>query len=498
MEEKYRRFYESLGYTGPALPSELEASVVTNEGGPGVLEEVAEGLPEVPAPQEDWAEVPPLGPEGIDELEEMLNTRPEETLAKAREVFDERISEAELRANIARARMALRSPELAVAVRETESALFEVSNQLPPGFTFEGMDLNEIDIKPGDIKFETVADWAGWLFLAGPFVLTKGPRDKFRWHNGAASRFVYDLEEPTAAAPLEVALFSDFGTGRYHSQYIAKQLRVRKFPYAFHLGDVYYAGRRSEFRDFFAAPLDPILADTRLFALNSNHEMYSAGKPYYEFMDRRRNAHPEKQQQEGSYFCLRSSRFQIVGIDTAYFGHGRFEEQALRDWLTQTLREGKNAGRVNVLLSADHPYNYGSEGHSDLLQKDLAGPAINDRLVDLWFWGNTHYCALFDRDASSPFIGSCIGHGGYPYDRQATGKNRPAPLLFLETAPRFPGWTELRQDRGNNGYCVMSLRADGSVGLRYVDWMARVRCEAALSRTAGNRLEVASVEEKPF
>ena len=42
-------------------------------------------------------------------------------------------------------------------------------------------------------------------------------------------------------------MFSDFGTGLYHSRYIAKQFRERPFPYAIHCGDVYYAGRKSEF-----------------------------------------------------------------------------------------------------------------------------------------------------------------------------------------------------------------------------------------------------------
>ena len=148
---------------------------------------------------------------------------------------------------------------------------------------------------------------------------------------------------------------------------------------------------------------------------------------------------------------------------------------------------------MNILLSGDQPYSYGREGHSDLLAKDLAELAVSKKLLDLWFWGNTHYCALFDAGDGSPFIGSCIGHAGYPYDTQSLGKPSPAPLLFLESESRFPAWTGLRQDRGNNGYCIMSLRADGSIHLRYVDWMARTRCEAELSRTADNRLRVASV-----
>lgn len=488
MDEARKRLYERLGYTGP-----LDE---TQTGAAEEFESVraAETTPAEPQAA-DPAELPPLGPEGIDELERALNTNPEETLRRAREVIDENISEAELRATVARARAALASPEAAIASLDAEDELFESVNKLPPGFDFPGMSLGEININPGDTKFETVGDALGWALFAGPFLLTQGFKARFRRHDDFASRFAYELAEPAAGGALEVALVSDFGTGRYHSRYIAKQLRERRFPYAFHLGDVYYAGRRSEFEKYFAAPLDPLLAGTELFALNSNHEMYSGGKPYFEFMDKRRAAHPARQKQEGSYFSLASSRFQIVGIDTAYFDHGRHREPGLLAWLGETLRAGRAAGRVNILLSADHPYGYGHEGHSKLLDKDLAGLVKGEGLVDLWFWGNTHYCALFDRDGERPFVGSCIGHGGYPYDREAPGKHSPAPLRFLETAARFPAWTGVRPDRGNNGYCVMSLRDDGSVGLKYVDWMSRTRCEAELERTADGRLSLGSVTE---
>jgi len=511
MEEKHKLLYETLGYTGPLetgsqrLSTEVIADELLNpvaddaNAGP-LIDEAVVVLPTTVLPGQDPAEIPPLDPEGIEQLEESLNLRPEETLIRAREAFDEDISETQLRAMIAQARMALDAPETAIASLEMDSIHLEAANPLPPDFNFEGMDLDEIPIKPGDTKFETVADALGWALFAGPFVLTQASRDKFRWHsspNHAASRFIYSLKEPTAASPVEIALFSDFGTGRYHSRYIAKRLRTRKFPYAVHLGDVYYAGRRSEFEKYFTAPLAPILADTTLFALNSNHEMYSAGIPYFEFMDQRKTEHPAKQLQEGSYFCLTSEKFQIVGIDTAYFDRGRYQEPQLLDWLAGTLRDGRNAGRANILLSADQPYGYGSSGQTKLLSKDLAQLVKDEQLVDLWFWGNTHYCALFDSAATSPFVGSCIGHAGYPYDRQSVGKPTPAPLLFLETKARFPQWTNLRPDRGNNGYCILSLKSDGSIGLQYEDWMAERRCEASLSRTAAGKLQVSSVVPVP-
>lgn len=109
---------------------------------------------------------------------------------------------------------------------------------------------------------------------------------------------------------------------------------------------------------------------------------------------------------------------------------------------------------------------------------------------------NTHYCALFDSAAAIPFAGSCIGLGGYPYDRQNVGKSTPAPLLFLETNG-FPTGRTCARIAANNGYCILSLKSDGSVGLQYEDWMAQRRCEASLTRTATGRLQVSSVVPVP-
>jgi hypothetical protein len=378
------------------------------------------------------------------------------------------------------------NPERARAVLRAELALESVT-ELPLGFTFPGMDLSEIDIKPEERKFEPEADWLSWAIFAGPRRFFPADPEPFR----TPAETPFALEEPGPASPLQVAVFSDFGTGLYYSRYIARQFREKRYPYLFHLGDVYYAGRESEFRDQFEAPLMPALAHSRLFMLNSNHEMMSGARPYFAFIDKKRQAFPHVQQQESSMFCLQSQRFQITGIDTAYVKHGRFLNPGgvdIRTWLRNRLAEGRIAGRVNILLSADHPYKYSDGDHTDLLEKDLKEFLPE---IDLWFWGNTHYCALFGPAGKLAFTGCCAGHGGFPYGRQLPGKEVPddTQLWFLEKAARFPGAFNLRPDRGNNGYCLMELHADGTVGLRFIDWMSRERCEVKLARGAGGRLE---------
>lgn len=445
---------------------------VLGRGEPGARE--AEEVPE---------DLPALNLDSLAELERFLDLDPEQAVAALRNAFGQGFTEQQIRVSLAAARAALERPGRLLPVLEARASLEDLKAPLPPDFTFPGMDLNEIPINPDDRRFEEVADALGWAIFAGPGVLRErlglGEAD-FRDAEKHDSRFTYKLDEPSPEHPLEIALFSDFGTGRYHSLYIARQFRERRFPCAIHLGDVYYAGRKSEFRDYIQAPLGPILDHTQLFLLNSNHEMYSGGKWYFQFLDDKRAGHPERQRQEGSYFALESVRFLIAGIDTAHDKQGRFRKDELKEWLRKKLSGAKAAGKTTILLSADHPYEYGEGGLTDLAG-DLR-QILNQDLVDLWFWGNTHYCALFDRGAAAPFIGSCIGHGGFPYVRKRSGGVEPAPMRFLETAARFPEKTRLRQDMGNNGYCVLTLRHDGGVGLKYVDWMANVRHTETLAR----------------
>ncbi|MCP4396901.1 MAG: hypothetical protein GY801_06335 [bacterium] len=457
--------------------------------------------------------MPPLGPETLEQLQQKLDSDPETILAWAQDAWDEDISEEELRNILEEVEKALRFPETflkkldADEQYETEVAFsFGAERRgvhlVPPGFSFPGMT-DEIPIDSTTRKFETWADGHRWVIFAGPFLLGDKlgitEKARFRWHTRYRSKFVYELEEPGAKSPVDIALFSDFGTGLYHSLYIAKQFREQKSPYAIHLGDVYYAGRRSEFRDNFEKPLKPILKDTSLFTINANHEMYSGGIPYFNYIDSRREAHPDRQKQEGSYFCLKSERFQIIGIDTDYHHRSRYKDRRFKEWLGARLREGRRDKQINILLSSNEPYEYGEKGVT-LLFEDLGRFVRKDKLVDLWFWGNTHYCALFDWTKRTPFIGSCIGHGGYPYTRKTRDdkkeKKTPAPVLFLETAGRFPKSTGLRKNRGNNGYCVLRLHADGKVELKYIDWMGNPRYEITFSKPNGqDRLLVSSSAE---
>jgi hypothetical protein len=357
--------------------------------------------------------------------------------------------------------------------------------------------------------FETMGDLWGWIVNCGQ---TKLPNVKvanraraiqnFVWHDKVASQYHYPLVNPDPNKPLRVALLGDFGTGLVHSKYIARQLRDLQMPYAFHLGDVYYSGREAEFREYFQKPLAPMLAHgkTQLFNLAGNHEQFSGNDWYWNDIRHRRSTY--SQQQEGSYFRLSNEHFQIIGLDTNTFELERYNNPLMQKWLVDVLREGREKKLTNILLSSENAYEYieGRLGHGPkTLYKDLhkaAGRIFEDELIDCWFWCHVHY-ASFNEPAPErgyPFIGSCIGHGGYAYGRKSYPSNAKF-IRWVETAPRFPSRTKVRRDMGNNGFCLMDMARD-HVKLTYKDWMGYRRCEVLIARAADGRLKVQNVQ--PF
>jgi hypothetical protein len=464
MSEETEALYRELGYTEPLPPP-------TRRGG-----------------EIDRDEIPPLTPEQAEELWVRFSKNPTELVARARVIWDRDMTEARLAQTIQEARAMLRAPAQGAEHVRSRRAGLSRGTQLPADFTFPGIEKHRNEIDPGNHKFQDKGDELGWLFFSGPYLLLSSGREppNFVFHDAKPSGFTYQL--PASGPTLTVALFSDFGTGLYHALYIADHLDEAAYPYVLHLGDVYYSGRKSEFRDRFEKQLDPLLNRTALYTLHSNHEMYSLAKPYFAYLASR--VYPAGQpRQEGSYFRLIWNDVQFVAIDTASFGDGRFREPRQRAWLQEVLEDGRRAQRVTILLSANEPYDYGQKEFRPLLREDLDDLVADRQMVNLWFWGNVHYCALFEPTPRSPFFGSCIGHSGYPYSRKRKGEAEPAPLLYLEEGNRFLR-EDIRPDMGNNGYCVLTMR-EAAIDLDYRDWMGNTRCKVNFSMNQG-RLTLAS------
>jgi hypothetical protein len=434
-----------------------------------------------------------LDGKAIAELREKLLSQPDEMMAEAPAVLGDRPELADALKLLNDAEAALRTP------RHTLSALAanrsDETYELPAHHQFPGYDSAAVPIRPSEKQFESAADaaaWAATAVAAWAFrLVTRKP----------------DLPVPagTAEYPLQsrdgattVALFSDWGTGYYHSRYIARHIVHLGAAQAVHLGDVYYTGTSSQFAEHFNPVLDPVVRALPFYAMNANHEMDSHGIAYLQFLEIKRSLGGTPgfapQPQETSYFCLSNDAYQVIGIDTAFHRNGRYKDDVLRLWLRDRLEAGQSAGKITVLLSQNEPYGP-SGGDSvrarefrDLYTKDLK--PITEGLVHAWFWGDEHYAALYEPNDDAPFVGSCIGHGGYPYGRMTldSGPGDVTRAVWAETEARFPPDTGQRQDRGNNGFCLLTLESSGIL-LTYWDWLLRKRHEVRLVPN-GARLQI--------
>jgi hypothetical protein len=474
MTDSLSQLYEEVLDLRPDQVASLEAAPLDLE---------AEGV----------AEPPLLDRAQLAALEEETVVRPDRVVAEFKDLVDHAITKEWLAMAMREAKSALESPNEFVAMRRSVSAAESSENELPPGFQ---VPFPDIRIEPGRFKFEPVRDALGWMLSGAPQVLSKlrGKQKKakkgvFRPHTASATAFDYPLRlrDGTHAGSQDVtiALVSDFGTGEYYSRYIARHIEGLQPDCVVHLGDVYYAGRAQEVQDYLQAPLAPLVAACPVFALNANHEMKAIGKPYFAYLDSKKQS--PGQDQEGSYFCLSSDRFQVIAIDTDFHERGRLSREKqpeLFAWLEDRLRRGKQPQppKVNVLLSQNGPYDLGVKKPNKLFERDLE-PLTASGLVDFWFWGDSHYCAMYKSTIKTPFVGTCIGHGGHPIyltnplfkDVSTMVKKQDAGEGFATTewvdlSPRFPPETNLRPEMGTHGYCVLRL-STGQVRLSFRDWL---------------------------
>ncbi len=354
---------------------------------------------------------------------------------------------------------------------------------LPERCRFLGYDENvPIQMSRSDMQDNDIGQWAVTWVASLWYRLWHGKFDLPR--HTPANKFCYPLRESAGKATL--GLFSDWGTDYYHSQYIARHLANLRPDQAVHLGDVYYAGSPDEVKDYMQRQLEfapDLLSKFPVYLLNANHEMYHNGRPFFDFIQRKYNDNPVLQPQESTYFCLYNDHYQVIAIDTDYYEDGRYDDSNFDGWLEERLREGKAHDKINILLTQHEPYLKGTE---PLLTEDLWEL---QSLIDLWFWGDEHGAALYDRGPQASFIGCLIGHGGYPFFRRNRNWAEPPPdvarVAWVETAARFPDhlgaeFPDVRVDVGNNGFCWVELLPDRVV-LKLIDWRRQLRYHTQLA-----------------
>lgn len=452
----------------------------------------------------------------VQQRRQWLAASPETELPLYRELYgDDGLSENDVDRLLEAMEQALVDPEGFYDALEQESVIGTTGDvlscawKIPKWFPTKGVNADQAakiatlratydlpdaaKINPNEHHFE-FCDPGWWSLIKAKAVeqMRLWPRGLVPFiEHGGERTFVYEAERPGN----KIALMADFGVGQYHSTCIANTLERQAYPYVFHLGDVYYGGTEQEFADCYTGVLDRLMSKSTLFSMPENHELYSGGSAYQRFLRSERTK--GRILQEGSYFCLRFPKHQLVAVDVNWHGRKRFQRKASREWLRDVIRSGE--GRTTILLTGSAPFKYGAAGKTKLYDDMLAWS--EQGRFDLWFWGDNHYCALFEREASkAPFIGSCIGHGGYPGGRQKPGRTSFVPPTWVETEGRFPPQFGLREDLSNNGWCELTMLDTGGVELLYVDWLGCKRFWAKYEFERTNPLEkhLALVDQQAF
>ncbi len=249
-------------------------------------------------------------------------------------------------------------------------------------------------------------------------------RDLIRWFFSLFSWWKGIKPYPWQAAPippdpfpaggnsLRLALLGDWGTGLYGAPACGSSIESDRDGYQmlFHLGDVYYSGDTKEVSDRFLHYW-PTNAGSLSRALNSNHEMYTGGKAYFEQTLKQFG-------QQASYFAFQNDHWLLVGLDSAYADPDlRYDRARLTvdqvSWLTNLANNKGN--RKMILFSHHQPVSWFDVQKGDM--NNQLGSLLMDKKIFAWYWGHEHRCILYDQHPSWGFYGRCAGHSGYPYFR---------------------------------------------------------------------------------
>lgn len=217
----------------------------------------------------------------------------------------------------------------------------------------------------------------------------------------------------TLPSQASIALVGDWGTGYYRgadspAAKVADAVNALRPDYTVHLGDVYYAGTEQQERDNFIKLWPAGKVDQ--FALNSNHEMYSGGAPYFT------QALPQRfaSQNGTSYFALQNDDWVIIGLDTAYEATDMYLDGSLGSDTSQTRWLAALAATIGkrrvALLSHHEPLS--ASGDDTPLLAQVTG--LLGRSADYWYWGHLHNVITY-RPHGSGMLGRCVGHGAIAY-----------------------------------------------------------------------------------
>jgi len=280
---------------------------------------------------------------------------------------------------------------------------------------------------------------------------------------------------PTPPQPVQIGnrasviLVGDWGTGIPRAQRVGTAMRraveqgVRdnRDVQVIHLGDVYYSGWKFEYQNRFLPhwPVKPEEADKiGSWSLNGNHDMYSGGHAYFEYL--LKDARFGKQNQS-SFFRLYNQNWQLLGLDTAWDDNGLKDPQG--SWVKQVVDQNKQKTILLTHHQLFSAYEDGPDMGKVLGQK--LGPVLDNNQIHTWFWGHEHRFIIYGPSVNVQNA-RLIGHGGVPvYMTHAVGDPYIKPAVFEDRRFIPPGGLERW---AMFGFVILDFE-DSRINASYVD-----------------------------
>jgi hypothetical protein len=339
-----------------------------------------------------------------------------------------------------------------------------------------------------------------------------GKKHRFRTYNDAAAKGdngIYRM----ANSNVKAACAADWASDTPESDIIGRRMEFHSPEYTIHLGDTYFVGSPAEIKHNFINENASWCKGSRgTFALMGNHEMYSRGIGYFDYLlpvMGIKNESGEYTGQKASFFCLENDYWRVIGLDTGYnslaavpiienfaifekipfLGKYLFPKCSLpvelMDWLEKTVKPDND--KRGLIFLSHHQYCSAFERDYNVIGEQL-GKFTGDSRPAIWIWGHEHRFSVYGRYGGmkggkygkGPCItayGRCIGHGGMPIElaeEAPSGKIiEQKPLVLYDNRYKETiGGTPV----GHNGYMVLNFNNE-MLDIDYYDSSRRLLTE---------------------
>lgn len=320
----------------------------------------------------------------------------------------------------------------------------DVANNLEAGVV---VDVDSDGVIWGTGKYEQLDP--GWLEAFAVFL-----ESFFTGKN----KFITNPANPLMPDDMRIGLAGDWGTGDWRvgsnpapSTRVGSRMASLGLDMTIHLGDVYYAGTTDqelhELVNIWPKGATPSLA------LNSNHEMYSGAKPYFDAIA----GAPFGIQNGCSYFALENTNWVIVGLDSAYYSPelklymngslGPAGGPQLTFLQTQVAK-----GKKMIVLTHHNGLSEDGMTAQGLWTEVMGGFAAGAGPF-LWYWGHAHAGVVYKPFGPANVPARCCGHGALPWGQASAVAASPSVAWHenrLADDPDIP-------QRVFNGFAVLSL-----------------------------------------